>query len=105
MKLDRSMMNMWTKWAIDLEHKKRQHDKNIGSQPDLQIAAKARYMKVIKKLLIAKANVNTRTMKNSGSTTLQAATKVKHFEVIEKLLTAKTDMNNKAVQVSSQTAL
>ncbi len=33
MALDRMMMNMWTKWAIDLGRGKGQPDEDIGSRP------------------------------------------------------------------------
>ncbi len=33
MALDRMMMNMWTKWAIDLGHGEGQPDEHIGPRP------------------------------------------------------------------------
>ncbi len=33
MTLDRMMMNVWTKWAIDLGHRKGQPDEDVGLRP------------------------------------------------------------------------
>ncbi len=33
MALDRMMMNVWTKWAIDLGHRESQSDEDVGPRP------------------------------------------------------------------------
>lgn len=68
-------------------------DSRVHDQTALQAAAAEGHLKIVERLLVAKADVNARAGYPSRHTALQLAAANGHLEVVERLLIAKADVN------------